>query len=216
MAGVLAISCDARGRASPRDAETVAARQTEAVPLHFFERHLPRPRGAGGPLTPVGRPSTTERQRSGKSRTPTERAAAASAGMASITTTRFAPGSPQRKRRRQRWLRPILTSRPMPCFYCRSPVCACFRVFRRDGIMNTRSNIYHTASSQPMTRPREVLAPAPRRSVAARSPASGEIWRARTDTRADVGPRAFTAASWADSSHTSKPSGRVLAWTSPP
>ena len=53
VAGVLAISCDPRGRASPRDAETVAARQTEAVPLHFFERHLPRPRGAGGPPFPV-------------------------------------------------------------------------------------------------------------------------------------------------------------------
>ena len=53
MAGVLAVFCDARGRASPRDAETVAARQTEAVPLHFFERHLPRPRGAGRPPFPV-------------------------------------------------------------------------------------------------------------------------------------------------------------------
>ena len=100
--------------------------------------------------------STTERQRSGTSMTPTERAAAASAGMASTTTTRFAPGSPRRKRRRRRLRRPILTSRPMPCFCCRLPVCACFRVIRRDGIMNTRSNINHNASPRPMTRPREV------------------------------------------------------------
>ena len=132
----------------------------------------------------------------------------------------------------------------MPCFCCRLPPCACFRVVRGGGRRITSNesgrrrtgagagrafghaaprrrvaarrpsskqeygvNIYHNASSQPMTRPRE---------VSGGGAGAGAPWRARTDTRVDVGPRAFTAASWADSSQTSNPSGRVLAWTSPP
>ena len=82
------------------------------------------------------------------------------------------------------------------------------------------SHIYHDAPSQPTTRPRGVLATTPmrptrpRRSVAARSTASansrsdaGAPWRARTGTRRAVGLRACAAASWADSSQTSRSDG---------
>ena len=82
------------------------------------------------------------------------------------------------------------------------------------------SHIYHDAPSQPTTRPRGVLATtpmrptSPRRSVAARSTASansrndaGAPWRARTGTRRAVGLRDCAAASWADSSQTSRSDG---------
>ena len=111
----------------------------------------------------------------------------------------------------------------LPRVVCRVSIVVChcalaFQLYEAAGdesrAIRIRCHIYHNASSQPMTRPREVSGGVA--AAAVRGAGAGAPWRARTDIRVAVGARARTAASWAASSQTSNPSGRVLAWTSPP